>query len=250
MTLITTEIHVQKEICKSIIFMAADRCMSRRGKHAGIARKIFPISNLKAGIGFFGIAEILINKQWKSMSPWLQNFIAKNYNVGSMRSLARLLKKELDKNIPNDVKRKYPSGFHLTGFNSEGYPEFWFVTNIGGMKGTAYTNLKDYFSISEDFLRRDLGKLGYDGIKPTIPAIKNQCYRHGDTRAHIIVWEKFDRILMEFFSLPDFKPIKSVKGYEDLLRFKMQLIARIYKKWCRVSLISTPIDVFSITNKT
>lgn len=249
MTLIATEIHARDDLQKSVIFFTADRRISRRGKYRYVARKIFPIKYLNAGIGFFGTATVFPSGKKCSMSKWLKQFVDSNYGVSSMFDFAHKLKTELDQVLPQHIKTSQPSGFHLAGYNKNKLPEFWFITNIGGFSQGKYINLKGRFFVSEDFLRRDARKFGFNGKSPKVKGPFTWIYRNGDVRAHELAWKNLDKMLFRFLAFPDFKKINTTKKFENLLKFKMEIICSLYKKYCRRSIIGKPIDVFTIKPK-
>ena len=107
--------------------------------------------------------------------------------------------------------------------------------------------MTNYYSMSEDFLARDAPTKGFNGSSPSVSEPFIWIYRNGDIRAHVVAWERLDGIVSDFLALPDFKKLKSLTDYEEFIKFKMSLIASIYKKYCKASIIGTPIDVFSIS---
>jgi hypothetical protein len=115
------------------------------------------------------------------------------------------------------------------------------------MDGPFYKDFQDHYSISEDFLSRDARKLGYDGASPILSKPLPWIYRNGDIRAHAAAFEQLDRILLTFMSFPDFKKLKTAADYEEFVRFKLGIVARIYGKYCTRSIIGTPIEVFTVT---
>lgn len=246
MTLLTNEIHVAGSLQQSTIIFAADRRITLLGKFHSLGKKIFRIPYLSAGVGYFGLAEVFPKGKRQSMSSWLPQFIALNSGITSLGDFADALRFELDKVVPDPIKVSNPSGFHISGFNKTHMPEFWFVRNILNMNAHTYINFQNHYFISEDFLRRDARKFGYNGNSPNITQPFLWIYRNGDIRAHVVAWEKLDRIMSDFLALPDFKKLKSISDYEEFVKFKMTLIASVYKKYAKASTIGTPIDVFSI----
>src|SRR5438132_13997213 len=47
--------------------------------------------------------------------------------------------------IPVTIYVKNASGFHLCGYSSQGLPEFWFLSNIGGMPGFKYAHMQQRY---------------------------------------------------------------------------------------------------------
>lgn len=249
MTLIVTELHATKDLRESTIFFTADRRISRKGKRRSTERKVFRVKYLNAGIGFFGIATVFPSGKKSSTSSWLKQFVDSNHAVSNMRDFAHKLRKELDLVLPEDVKTSYPSGFHLAGFNENKLPEFWFITNIGNFSNWEYSQFKNRFYVSENFLNRDARSFGYNGRSSKVKEPFAWIYRNGDVRAHELAWKNLDEMLYKFLTFPDFEKINTIKKFENLIKFKMQIICRLYKKYCKRSIIGTPIDVFSIKPK-
>lgn len=103
----------------------------------------------------------------------------------------------------------------------------------------------------EDFINAHALALGYDGHNPySIKPFFVQIYRNGDIRAHVAAWENIDKGFGDLLNEPQFKKLGTVSDYERWVKFKMEVIAYFYKKYCKVSLIARPIDTFSIMPKT
>ena len=127
-----------------------------------------------------------------------------------------------------------------------GLPDFWFLSNIGPMKGFNYTCQDHYPEPSSQFLERDAkANFGWDGSDPG-SAKSNivQVYRNGDFRMHVVAWEELDSIFKKMQNFPDFKRPRNPKEYGDYVKFKFEVIAYFYKKWAKKQIIARPIDVF------
>lgn len=249
MTLLLTEIYIGTDMLDATIIFSADRRISRDKKFDAVRKKIFRIPYLKAGIGYFGLAEVGRRPNATPMSDWLTAFIDNNHDSRSLSEFSNRLKNELDTDVPKTLKMAGPSGFHIAGFNQDGLPEFWFVRNIKNMDQHRYIGFLDHYFVTEDFLRRDAGRdIGYDGVSLKIPEPKMKGYRNGDIRGHVIAWKEFNNVLVRFLGLPDFRSVRTIPEYEEFTKFKMELIAEVYNKYCKVSLIGKPIDVFSVVN--
>src|SRR6266446_5343725 len=194
MTLITNEIHMLDGFKKTILVFAADRRVSKLdGSYDSLQKKLFPIPYLNGGISYFGLAEVFPQGRRQYLSEWLPAFIRKHSQAGGLREFSCTLRDELHKIVPASVLRKTASGFHIGGYNAQGIPEFWFLTNIGGMDQFQYKDLQPRYSEpSPDFLGRDAINLGWDGTNPASIASRIQIYRNGDFRAHVAAWEKLD----------------------------------------------------------
>lgn len=148
-----------------------------------------------------------------------------------------------DEDTPPTLKQRYVSGFHIAGCNSSGIPEFWYLRNVKDDRITT----PGVYEAREDFLRRDAGALGYDGQNPRSAQTELvQTYRNGDIHAHVTAWERIDEGFGTLFKEPEFKKLGAISEYEQWVKFKMEVIAYFYKKYCRVSLVAKPIDTFSI----
>lgn len=246
MTLLLTEIHCLDGLSHSCIVFAADRRISRKGKYEGCRKKIFKIPHLQAGIGFFGLAEVPAKSSTLPMSDWLSRFIGRSSNLTSLQTFAEELARSLNSDIPVKWRQSYISGFHLVGYNSSSLPEFWYIRNVKDDR----VSISGVFEAREDFLRRDVKTLGYDGQNPrSVQTGQVQTYRNGDIRAHVTAWEKVDDGFGVLFGEPEFKNLKTLSDYEQWVKFKMEVIAYFYKKYCRVSLVARPIDTFSIEGR-
>jgi hypothetical protein len=71
-------------------------------------------------------------------------------------------------------------------------------------------------------------------------------YRNGDNRAHVCAWEAVDEAFGALLTAPDFGAPRTPPEYERWVEYKMELIAQLYERFCTVSIIGRPVDVFSI----
>jgi len=246
MTLLLTKIYCWDGLLHSWIVFAADRRISKDGKYVATQKKIFQIPYLRAGVGYFGLAEVPTNRNSLSMRGWLTSFIRKNSKLTDLQSFSNVLADNLNKDIPAKCKKKNISGFHIAGYNSSGLPEFWYVRNV---QDDCVTTTGTY-KAREDFLRKHAFALGYDGKDPrSVRSRQVQIYRNGDMRAHVAAWENIDESFGKLFEEPEFKRLKNIKDIEEWSKFKMELISYFYKKYCKISLLARPIDSFSIRGK-
>lgn len=246
MTLLLTEIHCLDGLSHSCIVFAADRRISQNGKYAGTRKKVFQVPCLRAGVGFFGLAEAPINGSTLPMSDWLLRFIQRNSNLTSLQAFASALAKSLNADILSKWRQQYISGFHLAGYNTSGLPEFWYVRNVEDDRIT----ITGTYEAREDFLHRDAGALGYDGQNPhSVKTGLVQTYRNGDIRAHVTAWERIDEGFGTLLKERQFKKLRTISEYEQWVKFKMEVVAYFYKKYCRESLVARPIDTFSIEGR-
>ncbi len=249
MSLITNEIHMIDGFRKTLLVFAADRKLTRAdGTHGGIKKKLFRIPYLEAGISYFGLAEVYPKGRAQLLSDWLPNFITRNSDITTIRALVFALRNELQVIIPKDTLAEHPSGFHVCGYNSAGIPEFWFLTNIGGMNEFEYTNLNScYAEPSPDFLQRDAKNLGWDGTNLSFVQDKAQIYRNGDYRAHAYLWSSLDRFMNDMRRFSDFRRLQGAHEYEKWVKFKLEVVAYFYKKFADRKIIGRPIDVFTLS---
>jgi hypothetical protein len=246
MTLISNEIHMLDGFKRTLLIFAADRRLTYPdGSYAGTKQKLFPISYLNGGVSYFGLAEVYPKGKKQYLSDWLREFVIRHSTMTSLKDFAFQLRDELHTVIPAGILKKNASGFHICGYNSKDLPEFWFLRNIGGMDQFRYTNLQQrYMEPTADFLDRDAKSLGWDGTNLTSIQNKGYVYRNGDVRAHVIAFERLDEVLSGMLSFPDFK---TPKKPEDLVRFKFEFVAYLYKKFARRQIIGRPIDAFCLS---
>ncbi len=243
MSLVITEIHTLRGLAKTCIVFAADRRISRGGVYIGTRKKIFQIPFLPGGVGYFGLAEVPARTASLPMSDWLHRFMNQNNAIKDMKTFASQLAAALNADVPLRYRSRYVSGLHVCGYNDSNLPEFWFVSNVKDDGVTVTGN----FSPREEFLRRDAKQLGFNGTDPkTARSGAVQIYRNGDIRAHIAAWGKIDDAFGVLFGQSGFRRLRSMEDYKEWVRFKMEVIALFYKKYCNVSLIARPIDAFLI----
>src|SRR5206468_36907 len=122
---LATEIHLHDRPNAVIVF-SADRRITRGGVRDSEQPKIFQISQLSAGIGYFGLAEVPTTVGTEPMSVWLQRFLSTRTPT-TLGVLARDLADALNAAVPQVLRQNEVSGFHLCGFAAACRPEFWYV---------------------------------------------------------------------------------------------------------------------------
>ena len=250
MTLITNEIHMLNSFNQTVLVFAADRRITKPDGSYETRKKLFEIPYLHGGISYFGLASLLRSGKEQYMSDWLRMFIMHHSGLHSLRYFAFELQDYLHKVIPSDVLGRNPSGFHICGYNSQGFPEFWYLSNIGGMLDFAYTSIQPrYDDPREEFLNRDAKVLGWDGSNPGSVENKGWVYRNGDIRGHAVAFKFLDEVLLNMLSFPDFKKPRKAEDLANWVRFKLKFVAQFYKEYGKKQIIGTPIDAFSLTNK-
>lgn len=166
-----------------------------------------------------------------------------------MKTFADNLRAELHKLVPAAILKQNPSGFHICGYNASQLPEFWSLTNVGGLKGYNHVDFKSrYGSPSSDFLERDAKQtFGWDGIDPASAKSGVLTYRNGDFRSHVAAWESLDEIFSRLLQFPDFRRPTDPQTYGEYVKFKFEVVAYIYKKWARKQIIARPLDVIVLS---
>ena len=252
MTLIVNEIHLLDGLSKTILVAAADRRLSKPdGSYADTQRKLFRVPQLNGTVSYFGVAYVLTHGTEELLSSWLPNFINKQSEVSDLKTFAWNLRDTLNQVVPEEWLQRYPSGFHICGYNSQGLPDLWAFLNAGRMRGPQYLDVKaKYCPPSSSFLERDARmEFGWDGTDPSSARTGIQTYRNGDYRAHIAMWDYLDRSLFgNLFQLPDFKRPGNPREYGKYVKFKLKVIAYVYQEWAEKQSIAGPIDVIVLDN--
>ena len=252
MTLILNEIHLLRGMEETLIVAAADRRVSKPdGSYDSTRRKLFCIPYLHGAIAYFGLAVVYPKgrSQWQYMSEWLLSFIRRHSSVRDLEDFANTLREELNRVVPPEILKKNPSGFHICGYDSAGRPDFWYLSNIGGLKDFKYIDLKSQYTPPEShFLSRDaLREFRWDGKDPLSAINGVKIYRNGDFRAHVAAWEQLDYIYWRLSQFPDFKLPKTPGEYGEYVKFKFEIVAYIYKNWAKKQIVARPIDVIVLT---
>jgi len=187
---------------------------------------------MNAGIGYFGFAEVPNANGVIPMEKWLTDFLSRA-PAETLHAFAETLAVELNLSIPKHIRQRYISGFHVAGFNNNGHPEFWYVRNVADDRQT----ILSMYEAREDFQSRDVSTL-----KPG----EFQIYRNGDIRAHVVAWEAVDSSFGLLLGAPNFKPPSTPDEYAEWVKFKMEVIAMFYERYCSFSIIGNPVDAFAI----
>jgi hypothetical protein len=248
MTLVLNEVHLLDGLNQTFLVAAADRRISLPdGSYNDTRPKVLQIPYLRGAVSYFGLAAIPYDGKWVYHADWLPSFIGSQADSPDLETFAENLRLELNRRIPVGVLRKKASGFHICGFNDDGQPEFWYLSNIGGREGLRYVGIKGrYKAPSPDFLERDAEKrlADRDNMDIVSGEYPIQVYRNGDIRAHVVAWKKLDRMLDELMQFPDFERPTGLEGYAKYVRFKFEVIAYFYKHWAKKEIIARPIDVW------
>jgi hypothetical protein len=182
------------------------------------------------------------------VSDWLRTFSRHRSDIRTLREFAFQLRDALHAYIPAVTLGKSPSGFHICGYNAQGLPEFWYLSNMGGMSDFAYTDIRcRYSEPTSDFLERDAKTIGWDGVHNGSVANTGWVYRNGDFRAHAVAFERLDQILSEMISSTTFRQLKKPEDLVEWTRFKMRFVSSLYRKYAKRQIIGTPIDTLFLT---
>ena len=245
MTLILNEIHLLNGLKKTLLIAAADSRISKPDRtFDSLKRKVFRIRYFNGAVSYFGLACVYPKGRKQYLSTWLPCFIRHQSTTDSLKSFAANLRNELNEIVPRNILQKNPSGFHICGYESNGLPDFYYLSNCR-LGGFDYVDLKPrYKPPSSHFLGRDASKVcNWDGKNPLSAENGILTYRHGDFRAHDAAWDLLDEILKKMFRYPDFKQPSSPREYKEYVKFKFEFIAFLYKKWADRKRIGRPIDV-------
>lgn len=232
MTLLITEIHPTPS--GDVVVFAADRRISRDGADAGARKKVFRIPGRKAGIGYFGLAEIETGASLQPMSEWVQDFFYSIDPSDDLAAIADRLATALNATVPRFYAESEVAGFHLAGLRPDGSAEFWFIRNIDDAGRLRLRR----FEAREDLQGRD---------RPASPTGVSVIYRNGDTRAHVAAWRALDQSLGALLGTTDFRPVITTRDYEDWVTFKMETLAAFYEVFATESIIGRPVDCFVIS---
>jgi hypothetical protein len=245
MTLILNEIHGMGPNQQPLMIAAADRRISNpNGSYHSSRRKVFRVARLFGAVSYFGLAAFPQGTRSTFLSDWLPAFIQRS-RATSIADFAQELRDSLSAAVPRSLLVTQHSGLHVCGFDDDRRPDFWFISNIGGMNGFQYTDLRDsYFQPASHFLGRDAAAFGLDLTSGRAPIGRVQIYRNGDLRVHAIASEALDAALSALRGFPDFRLPTTPAEYGAYVQFKFEVIAYVYKKWARRQIVARPIDVF------
>ena len=246
MTLILNEIKIENGLKNSYWICAADRRLTFEGKFHSNRKKIFPIRYLNATVSYFGLAVWKIGVKEVYMSDLLRDFILKNTHCYSLDNFAIRLQFFLNGKVPKNLLKEYASGFHLSGFNNQGWPHFMHFSNVIDMDEFKYIKLiNKYKEPWADFLERDAKKhLNWDGQSSDKIDNKGFINRNGEIRTHALISQKFNLMMKEIFEISDFYNIDNQNKHADYVRFKFDFIAKLYEKWTDNKVIGKPIDLY------
>lgn len=249
MTLVLNEIHILDSLDDTFIIAAADRRIKGRDGKNKSWKKLFEIPYLHGAISYYGLAEFIPNgkSEYVNFPTFLTSFIRNNSDVDNLETFSFRLKKELNRVVPSTFLRKYSSGFHICGYDDNGYPDFWHISNVGELSEFKYLNPKDnYQDPANDLRKSNLPEVDWSGNNPMSVKNRHIVYRNGDFRAHGVVFDFVDAIYSYLSKFDIFIRIDAREQYRDYVKIKFEILAYLYKKLTKTKAIGGPIDVLLI----
>jgi hypothetical protein len=113
------------------------------------------------------------------MTSWLRTAIQRS-SATTIGDFANELAAKLTADM-TPAQKLLGAGFHIAGYETSSgtiVPTFWHVTNIPGMQGYGYMKGITTFSVSEDFLQRDVANVPVIGLHSLLSG-KHFIYRNG-----------------------------------------------------------------------
>ena len=172
------------------------------------------------------------------MDKWMQDFIGAQLASGlrSLKVFASLLGAALEREMRADEKRS-GSMVHIAGYVKESgkaHPEFYFVRNFHQMDPVTggYLDLKDQFSVSEDFWSRDCPR---DNL---ISAFQSkgfaQIYINGyppGRIAYLGVMQQLTAVFSQIWGNPEwrFRPPRSLAETVSFVKLFMSAIGTLFE---------------------
>jgi hypothetical protein len=246
MSLILNEIHLLDGFKRTLMVAAADRRISNLadGSYNSSRRKMLPVPQLRGAVSYFGLADFQSKGKRVFLAEWLSSFIERS-KTNNLTDFAFSLREELNRQVSGQELSTKPSGFHICGYDTSGIPDFWYLSNIGGISSDfRYTDLHaTYSKPASHFLGRDASAFGYGSDLGGASRCGRSSYWNGDPRAHAFASEVLDGLLAKFWEFPDFRQPRTPNEYGEYVKFKFEVIAYVYKKWARRQIIARPIDV-------
>ena len=212
-----------------------------KGKFHSNRKKVFRIPYLKAGVGYFGLAQ-LTNQEF--FSSWLPNFINNNSDVTSLGKFAESLRDALNRVVNRALLSRNVSGFHICGFNEDLYPEFWIVRNSKVFDNGIYRDLQKEYYCAEEFLSKFAGQSDSISINATVPGYRKEYNVNGDIRPFHYIWQQLDEPISRMFGEKDFIYPRTVERMEEVVKWKLKVIASFYHHFAQQKIIGNPVDAF------
>lgn len=256
MTLLINEICAYGDLREGYILTVADRRITYPENHPKHLkpehqRKIFKIPYLVATVGYFGLAYYR-NKAHHPpipLSDWLDDFINKNHDVATMGEFAGRLQEKLNSSMEKADVLRMRTGFHICGYNDNGFPEFWIVRNSGDDYSKPW---RDYYGCKESFLSCDAPKIGYTKERPDTGEYKQHFYINGDTEPFHRVWHSLNMFANGMMQRGDFKgrgpyALNEDSELKEIAKWQMKVIGNFYSKFIKhtgAKIIGGEADVF------
>jgi hypothetical protein len=252
MTLIVNEIHIVNGLDNSIIIGAADRRVTKNGQYDSTRKKLFSVPMINGMVSYFGLAGIQKNNKLVYFSDWVPRIIrVLSASKRCLKDFAYCFQTELNHFIPEKYLRTNPSGFHISGFDQNGWPDFYWISNINEMDGLEYKALQRKYKLPEShFLNRDAKQiLGWNGKDPSKIENKSCGYRSGSLEGHIAAWPCLSSTIEKLSKSNLFKAKKDARNLCERTKLQFEVIAYFYKKLAKKKIVAKPIDVIVIESK-
>ncbi len=229
MSLILT--HISK---LGIVHAADSNLTTSSGSAAGVGKKVFEVSYLKAGLclaGSYSVGGV-------RMDTWMPQAIA-DYLLAASPSLAGFAEC-LRGRLETEMTASEKAGgclVHIAAFiqdPSGDHAEFYFVRNITGIdpNNGSYSGMGQKFTVSEDFWHRDFAA---PSVRAALSAgSRFAVYINGFPAgriAYLGLMQHFESFLRAVWNTPGwlFRPPKTLAEVADLLELQLNAIGTMFK---------------------
>lgn len=226
------------------IVMGADSAVTikRAGETTVLtdAQKLRPVDYLKAGISFWGLAQIGGRYSWL----WLNDLVDLCHHIGTLRDFADNLCNQLKIDIG---KSNELMGFHLAGyveFEGEWYPQVFHVHN-------AHHNYPQNQSAIEFHVKESLSPHQWQKLMdkyrntPQVPLFE---LRNGDWYFYVQWLTVMEELIEKNFRAKGIQiPAADLAGRAEFLRFRIETIADLYKMSDSLKFVSEPIATLEMS---
>ncbi len=241
MTILVNEYHIGASITDATLVQVADRRITVNGNYHSSRKKVFKIPYLNATIGYFGLAQ---PHQRDFFSSWVPNAIRNGTGIANLHDFVNYFLSRLNHDVSKTLLRNNPSGFHLSGFASDGIPEFHYIRNIDQMNGPYYNGFRDHYYHTEDFRSRDAIQ-NTNGTARPISNVANAIfwYVNGDLRSFWSFWQPVHHFVEQVGNDPSFSRPSSLS---ERAKWKLEALASFYHSFARQKIVGKPIDAIEI----
>ena len=259
MTIVLNEIQLLNGFNHSFIIAAADqRITFTNNKTKWHHKKLHKIPYLNGAISYFGLAQYRDSRSKNdkdfTFTHWLPNYINSNSKYQSLKDFSFALQDELNNLVPKKFTSKYPSGFHICGYNDQGFPDFWVVKNFTKYENGQYIDIgQNYQAPESHFLswsvRENFGENWLQSIKNHRFGM---VYRNGTIEPHQSISDLFDFLFAYIANnnLSDFMDINhDIVKYTEFVKSKLDFMIFIHNKWTKRKVIGGKIDILLIEKK-